>query len=83
MVVELPEPVLVDGFVCVDEPVPVLLPDELLAPVDGATASGWPELRLGAEPVAPVPELGRVAPWPGVVGRWVTVWPVRVCVGGS
>jgi hypothetical protein len=51
---------------------------------DGDEASGFePELRLGAEPVAPDPELGRVAPWPGVVGRWVTVWPLRVRDGGS
>ena len=84
VVVELPAPVLVDGFVWVEvfEPVllPVLLPDE---PVDGATASESPppEVRLGADPVAPVPELGRAAPCPGV-RCWVTVWPDRVVVGG-
>ena len=59
------EPVLVDGLVWVDvfDPVllPELLPDE---PVDGATASlsPDPEVRLGADPVAPEPELGRVEP---------------------
>src|SRR5688500_217768 len=66
VVVELPAPVLVEGWVWVFPPDPVLLPDELPEPVDGATASGFePEDRLGAEPVAPEPELGRVAPWPG------------------
>lgn len=85
VVVELPAPVLVDGFVWVDvfEPLlpPVLLPDE---PVAGATASSpEPEDRLGAEPVAPLPELGRVEPWPGVDGRcWVTAWPALLVVGG-
>ena len=86
VVVELPVPVLVDGLVWVDVPVPVLLPVLLPeVPVDGATASvsPAPEDRLGAEPVAPDPELGRVEPWPGVDGRcWVTVCPVRVCDGG-
>lgn len=84
VVVELPAPVLVEGWVWVFPPDPVLLPDELPEPVDGATASGFePEDRLGAEPVAPEPELGRTDPWPGVDGRcWVTVWPVLVWVGG-
>jgi hypothetical protein len=80
VVVELPAPV--DGWVWVFEPDPVLLPAELPDPVDGATASGPDDDRLGADPVAPDPELGRVAPWPGVVGRWVTAWPLRVWVGG-
>ena len=83
VIVELPEPLLVDGLVWVDEPLPVVLPDDddPLAPVDGATAS--PEVRPGADPVAPDPELGRAAPWPGVDGRcWVMDWPLRVCEGG-
>ena len=85
VVVELPGLVLVDGLVWVEvlEPLllPVLLPDE---PVAGATASSPPPAdRLGADPVAPVPELGRVEPWPGVDGRcWVTVCPDRVVLGG-
>lgn len=84
VVVELPAPVLVDGLVWVEVLDPVLLPDdELPAPVEGATASGCDELLLGADPVAPDPALGRVAPWPGVVGRWVTACPLRVWVGGS
>ena len=76
---ELPDPVLVDGFVWVDVREPVLLPDDEddplePEPVDGTTASPEPEVRLGADPVAPEPELGRVEPWPGVVGFcWVTV----------
>ena len=67
------------GRVVVELPVPV--------PVDGLTASESPVLdpdRLGADPVAPEPELGLEAPWPGVDGRcWVTVWPLLVRVGGS
>jgi hypothetical protein len=84
-VVELPDPLPVDGFVWVDEP-ELLEPDEAPLPVDGATASllPAPELRLGADPVAPEPELGRTEPWPGVVGRcWVTVWPLPLRDGGS
>lgn len=74
VVVELPVPLLVDGRVWVDEPLPLLLlpDDEPLEPVDGATTSGSrepDELRLGAEPVAPEPELGRTEPCPGVLGR--------------
>lgn len=71
-------------------PEPLLEPDdaplELPAPVDGATASllPAPEPRLGADPVAPEPELGRTEPWPGVVGRcWVTVCPLLLREGGS
>jgi hypothetical protein len=77
VVVELPVPLLVDGLVWVEAPEPVLLPDDDPldpVPVEGATASPEPEVRLGAEPVAPDPELGRVDPWPGVDGFcWVTV----------
>ena len=87
VIVEPPVPLLVDGFVWVDVLEPVLLPDDdplEPVPVDGATASPEPVDRLGADPVAPEPELGRVDPWPGVDGRcWVTVCPLRVWDGGS